>query len=227
MSIRSRRPASCPSRRQLASWPRPEAATVRRAVFRRVQHGVDLASSERLASRVRSLGDVPLAVVTAAEHDGEWGHRVSRRLARALDRQWAARQDELAALSSDHIHVVALRSDHLIQRRDGQPDVVNGAVRAVVRAARDDTHPSAMPAPVPRSRRSLCRRLVCEPWGSIGAGEERMLDRVVAELPKLARAVVRSEVGGKPSHDLAQAGAADAVRETLVRGRRRGSCRWR
>ena len=44
-------------------------------------------------------------------------------------------QDELARLSTDHVHVVALRSDHAVQ--DGQPDVVIRAVRAVVRAARD------------------------------------------------------------------------------------------
>ena len=51
---------------------------------------------------------------------------------------------------------------------------------------------------------------------SIRADEERMLDRVIAELPKLARAVVRSEVDGKPSYDLAETGAADAVRETAT-----------
>jgi ferritin-like metal-binding protein YciE len=49
---------------------------------------------------------------------------------------------------------------------------------------------------------------------SIRADEERMLDRIVRELPKLARAVVRSEVDGEPSYDLAETGAADAVRET-------------
>jgi hypothetical protein len=55
-------------------------------------------------------------------------------------------QDELAALSSDQVHVVALGSDHWVQIRrshrgnqriDGQPDVVIRAVQAVVRAARD------------------------------------------------------------------------------------------
>ena len=51
---------------------------------------------------------------------------------------------------------------------------------------------------------------------SIRADEERMLDRVVGELPKLARAVVRSEVDGKPSYDVAETGAADAVRETAT-----------
>jgi hypothetical protein len=44
-------------------------------------------------------------------------------------------QAELAGLSSDHAHVVALRSDHFVQRQ--QPLVVVRAVRAVVEAHRD------------------------------------------------------------------------------------------
>jgi hypothetical protein len=39
-------------------------------------------------------------------------------------------------------------------------------------------------------------------------------DRVVSELPKLAAAVVRSEVDGEPSYDVAETGAAQAVRGT-------------
>ena len=56
-------------------------------------------------------------------------------------------QDELAALSDDHVHVVALRSDHSVQAPDGQPEVVIRAVRAVVGAVRD------------RTRLVPCRRL--------------------------------------------------------------------
>jgi hypothetical protein len=125
------------TRRQLAIWPRSEVPAVRRDVFRRVQHGVDLAAGEALARRVRSLGDTPLAVITAGTHADDWGRVVPPRLARALDRQWATMQDELAALSTDHIHVLALRSDHLVQRNDGQPGVVIRAVDAVARAARE------------------------------------------------------------------------------------------
>ena len=47
-----------------------------------------------------------------------------------------------------------------------------------------------------------------------------MLDRVVRELPKLARAVVRSEVDGDPSYEIAETGAADAVRETAAASKR-------
>ena len=55
---------------------------------------------------------------------------------------------------------------------------------------------------------------------SIRADEERMLERVVRELPKLARAVVRSEVDGDPSYEIAETGAADAVRETAAASKR-------
>jgi len=48
---------------------------------------------------------------------------------------------------------------------------------------------------------------------SIRADEERMLQRVLKEIPKLTTAVVRADVGGKSSYDVTTTGAADAVRE--------------
>jgi ferritin-like metal-binding protein YciE len=48
---------------------------------------------------------------------------------------------------------------------------------------------------------------------SIRADEERMLARVLKEIPKLTNAVVRADVSGKGSYDLTKTGAADAVRE--------------
>jgi len=48
---------------------------------------------------------------------------------------------------------------------------------------------------------------------SIRADEEKMLERVQRELPKLAEAVVRAEIHGDPSFDLGTIGAVDAVRE--------------
>ena len=48
---------------------------------------------------------------------------------------------------------------------------------------------------------------------SIRADEEKMLERVLREIPKLTDAVVRAEVKGNPSFDVTKTGAADAVRE--------------
>ncbi len=47
---------------------------------------------------------------------------------------------------------------------------------------------------------------------SIRADEQRMLDRILKEIPKLTEAVVRSEIRGNPSHDISKTGAADAAR---------------
>lgn len=125
------------TRRMLAIWPASEAQALRRSMNSAVRDGVDLAAGEALASRVRTLGHTPLAVITAGKHDAEWGHHVPARLAHAFDQLWTTMQDELAALSTDHLHVIALRSDHFVQSSDGQPLVVILAVRAVVLAARE------------------------------------------------------------------------------------------
>ncbi|WP_051471240.1 DUF892 family protein [Patulibacter minatonensis] len=48
---------------------------------------------------------------------------------------------------------------------------------------------------------------------SIRADERAMLDRLLGEIPALAKAVVRAEVEGDPSFDPTTTGAADAVKE--------------
>ena len=48
---------------------------------------------------------------------------------------------------------------------------------------------------------------------SIRGDEERMLERIMREIPKLTDAVVGADVEGKPSYDITKTGAADATRE--------------
>ena len=48
---------------------------------------------------------------------------------------------------------------------------------------------------------------------SIRADEEKMLERILREIPKLTDAVVRAEIKGNPSFDVTKTGAADTVRE--------------
>jgi ferritin-like metal-binding protein YciE len=55
---------------------------------------------------------------------------------------------------------------------------------------------------------------------SILADEERMLARVLREIPKLTDAVVRSELKNDPSYDVTRTGAADAVRTVRARSSR-------
>jgi Domain of unknown function (DUF892) len=48
---------------------------------------------------------------------------------------------------------------------------------------------------------------------SIRADEERMLERIMREIPKLTDAVVHAEVQGEPSYNIGKTGAADVSRE--------------
>jgi ferritin-like metal-binding protein YciE len=48
---------------------------------------------------------------------------------------------------------------------------------------------------------------------TIRADEQRMLERVLREIPKLTDAVVRADVSGDASYDVTTTGAADALRE--------------
>ncbi len=56
---------------------------------------------------------------------------------------------------------------------------------------------------------------------SILGDEERMLERIMREIPKLTDAVVGADVEGKPSYDITKTGAADATREAAARSSNR------
>jgi len=99
-----------------------------------VADGVAVRRSFALGRRVSSLGRTRLVVITAGELDPL--NNFPPPVDRVLARSWLALQNDLAALSPDHLHVVALNSDHFVQSAGGQPDVVIRAVRTVVRAAR-------------------------------------------------------------------------------------------
>jgi ferritin-like metal-binding protein YciE len=55
---------------------------------------------------------------------------------------------------------------------------------------------------------------------SIRADEERMLARILREIPKLTDAVVGADVRGEPSYRVTETGAADAVRDTATSAKR-------
>jgi pimeloyl-ACP methyl ester carboxylesterase len=137
-------------RRGFAGWPKSLAPKLRRAWAEPITEGVDRRASAALASRIRTVGDKPLVVITAAREREQYGEFPPSLYRRAV-RFWRLLQTELASLSTDHAHVVALRSDHFIQRADEQPVVVTRAIQAVVRAARDE-------APLPP-----CERLFSGP----------------------------------------------------------------
>jgi ferritin-like metal-binding protein YciE len=55
---------------------------------------------------------------------------------------------------------------------------------------------------------------------SIRADEERMLARVLREIPKLADAVVDADVNGQPTYEVTETGAADAIRAAGTKAKR-------
>jgi ferritin-like metal-binding protein YciE len=55
---------------------------------------------------------------------------------------------------------------------------------------------------------------------SIRADEEKMLARIMRELPKLTAAVVGADVKDDPSYDVTKTGAADAARKTATKAKR-------
>ena len=55
---------------------------------------------------------------------------------------------------------------------------------------------------------------------SIRADEEKMLERIMRELPKLTAAVVGADVKDEPSYDVTKTGAADAARKTATKAKR-------
>jgi pimeloyl-ACP methyl ester carboxylesterase len=129
-------------RRLLELW-RAAPAAVRRRVPKPtaepVVEGVDLRASEALESTVRTLSRTPLVVITRGRPDPQEA-QLPPRSRRAVRKLWLRMQDELAALSANHVHVIAIRSGHFMQGfAEGQPGVVIRGVRAVVNAARRQT----------------------------------------------------------------------------------------
>ncbi len=64
-----------------------------------------------------------------------------------------------------------------------------------------------------RLARSVGDRQTATLAAAIRADEERMLERLMAELPKLAEAVVAADVKGNGSYDVTTTGAADSARK--------------
>lgn len=99
---------------------------------------LDFPASLAQARTVHSLGYLPLIVLTAArsEYPSEW--HLTRAQERGLDRIWDRLQTDLAHLSSNSVHVLAKNSSHFIQYN--QPEIVEEAIREVVRAAHSASH---------------------------------------------------------------------------------------
>jgi pimeloyl-ACP methyl ester carboxylesterase len=120
-------------RRRVLALGRGQPARVQRRlrhdVGPSVVGGLDEDAIAAQAASVTTLGDTPLAVVSVP-----FAHAAPPSVRGAVARLWMTLQDELAALSTNRVHVVATRSSELVM--SDAPRVVIRAVRAVVEAAR-------------------------------------------------------------------------------------------
>jgi pimeloyl-ACP methyl ester carboxylesterase len=96
--------------------------------------GVDWRASSDEARAAGTLGSRPLVVVSAGHED--WPPGLPDLATRRLERTWLRLQSDLARLSTDAVHVIAVNSSHAVMATWGQPSVVIRAIRAVVHAAR-------------------------------------------------------------------------------------------
>ena len=90
-----------------------------------------------------------------------------------------------------------------------------GGEEKVLKNAKDACATEALEIATYTALESLARAVNDETTAKLAASlrsdEEKMLARVMREIPKLTAAVVRAEVQGDPSYDVSETGAADAV----------------
>ena len=93
----------------------------------------------------------------------------------------------------------------------------NGGEEKVLKNAKDACATEALEiatyTALERLARSVGDTRTADLAASIRADEQKMLDRVLGEIPKLTDVVVRTDVEGHGSYDVSQTGAADAARE--------------
>jgi len=110
---------------------------VRRAVGPRVAGAMDWSALGAAAASVKTLGRIPIGVVSTSLVPLDSRQPLPARVRRAAVHLNLTMEDELAALSSNHVHVVATHaSDYPL---DEAPQVIATMLGAVVRAARDRT----------------------------------------------------------------------------------------
>jgi ferritin-like metal-binding protein YciE len=95
----------------------------------------------------------------------------------------------------------------LLRRSGGQENILKNAKDACA----SETREIATYTAIERLAQSVGDDETATLAASIRADEEKMLERVMREIPKLASAVVRADVNGEHSPDVSATGAADAV----------------
>jgi hypothetical protein len=85
------------------------------------------------------LGDKPLVVLSAGDHGRDLAAGVSPTALARFERTWRTLQSELAALSTDSIHIVVEGAGHSRLQTDQQyAQVTSEAIEQVAEAVRTD-----------------------------------------------------------------------------------------
>ena len=103
----------------------------------------------------------------------------------------------------------------------------NGGDEKVLKNAKDACASEALEiaayTALERLARSVGDSRTADLAASIRSDEQKMLDRVLGEIPKLTDAVVRAEIEGNPSYDVTKTGAADAASNAGGKARKTAS----
>jgi pimeloyl-ACP methyl ester carboxylesterase len=95
--------------------------------------GIDWATSVDQVRTVKSLGDIPLTVLTAQPGSFTWG-RIPTDVAAGLDQVWQDMQNDLARLSSNSTHIFATKVGHTIHYQE--PQLIIDVILDLVNRAR-------------------------------------------------------------------------------------------
>ncbi len=182
-----------------------------------VQYLEEAHASERSLTRVLQAqilmtprGRYRSALESHLKETGEHAKRIERRL-----QELGKARDPLAAIigfaESAVGQVIAVGKSPLDLIRG------SGGEEKVLKNAKDTCASEALEIATYTALEQLARATNDEPTASLAASirveEEKMLGRVLQEIPGLVDAVVRADLRGEGSYDLADTGAVDALRE--------------
>jgi pimeloyl-ACP methyl ester carboxylesterase len=97
--------------------------------------GVDWTTSLDQVRAVKSLGDIPLIVLTAAAPDADWGN-IPAEVQEKIDQIDQATQKELTGLSTNSTQIIATTNQHIIHNYE--PQLVIDAIIKLVKQARSE-----------------------------------------------------------------------------------------
>ncbi len=142
--------------------------------------------------------------------------RVKRRLDE-LDRGWNPLRAGVGAFETITGQLIAIGKAplDLLRGDGGEEKVLKNAKDAAASEAMEIATYAALEAAARSADDDVTARLA----GSIRREEDRMLERVLGQIPSLAHAAVEADQRGESSYELSETGAADAVRSAGRRAR--------